>query len=163
MNPILFNGLSLVSKQILYQLITETYEMVVANTHPTVLEVIADIDLEADLKIIEALVHQVEIEEDKENFHDVIDVALSNIQNMIDSIKVELMFILREVEIHKDRYLPAYREPHFQNNLNKLVKHKKILDKRVDFFVKLLTLKKIKANIVTPHEALIDFINSDLK
>ena len=143
MQSIIVNSLTVVSKELLCKLICDTYNLVQENNKfPKVQTVLSDLDIEADLKVIDALIKQVDFAEKEEGVFDVVDVALDNVKEIIELIKKELEIILQVIEDHKTKYLADYRDPAFNANLNNLVRHKIILDKRVDFMIKLIVLKK---------------------
>lgn len=144
MEHLIISGLTMAGKELLCQLIYDTYHLVQTTTskHPKVQAVLAQLDLEADLEVIKALVKEVEIEEEKEGKIDAVDVALINVKKMIECIKKELEIIQIEVDLDGARYFTNWRVPTFQRNLDNLVKHKTILDKRVQLLMDLLKLKR---------------------
>lgn len=150
MENLIIQGLTIAGKEVLTKLIYDTYTVIQENEqHPKAQVVLEQLDLEADLRVIEALVRQVEVTENNEGIFDAVDVALYNLKQMIELIQKELQEIHIEQELHKTRYLADYRDPSFHSNLDNLIKHKKLLDKRIDFLIKLLNLKK--NNPLLPH------------
>jgi len=142
MEALLISGLTSVGKEILYKLIMETCTLInKKEQHVQIRNKLAELDLEADLQVIMALINETELSEKEENVADVVDIALFNVKQKIEIIKKELETIQKIEDSHKNSYFAYYRTPPFYQNLDNLTRHKKILDRRVDFLIKVLTLK----------------------
>jgi len=148
MESLLISGLTIAGKEILYKLIMETCGLInKKEQHNKVKNALTELDLKANLILIQSLVKQTEIAEDKENVADVVDVALSNVKEMIEIIKKELETIQKIDDSHKNSYLAYFLTPPFYQNLENLNRNNTILNHRVDFLIKVLTLKHINTTI----------------
>ena len=143
MNALILQGVSLAGSQIISKLITETYKLIQENDDPRVKNVLEEIDLEADLQIIQALVDEIEIDERQEGTLDVVDVALQNVNIMVSIITSELESINHKTIRHRSKSI-INAKPAIKSNLDQLIQHKTILDKRVDKLIQLIQLKRFR-------------------
>ncbi len=110
--------------------------------NPKVNNFLAELDIVADLRVIETLVRDVTISEQKENIEDAVDMALANVKEILLVIKDELQAINVELVNHQNRFFASFFDPNISLNLENMTKHKAILDKRLDLLIKILTLKR---------------------
>ena len=157
MQAIVVSLLTEAGKQIIYDILNETYGLIKESIkNPKVNNIVEEMDLIADLKVVETLVNDVTVSEQKENVVDAVDMALINVKDTLLIIKGEMQTIQTELAAHELRFFANYREPNIAVNLENLAKHKAILDKRVDLLIKLLALKRegeVMAEVVgaEPH------------
>ena len=143
MQAVLVSTLSLAGKKMMLEVIQEIYAKMKETKNPKVQNLLFHLDLQSDLKVIQALVEEISIKELEEGQYDVVDVALEQVKDMMISIKDELGKIQIEINNHESKYFAEYREPNFNINLNQLIENKIILDKRVDLLIKLIMMKEL--------------------
>jgi hypothetical protein len=134
---VLFAGTNIFASMIydIYGLLKDT------TTHPMVFSVMVELDLEADLKVIEALVAQFNLE-NFEAEHPV-TISLKNVEEMISKIKSEMIDIKTIADSHKQKWFHYWRNPDCKPQLKRLTRNKKILDKRVDMLIDLLKVSEL--------------------
>ena len=143
MQAVLVSTLSLAGKKVLLEVIQEIYAKMKEAKHPKVQSLLTHLDLQSDLKVIQSLVEEIAIKELEEDQHDVVDVALGQVQEMMVLIKNELIKIQSAVSVHESKFFAQYREPNFQINMSQLIENKIILDKRVELLIKLIMMKEL--------------------
>lgn len=140
METIIITGIASVSKSFLTHMIYDSYDLIkdtAAHNNPYLQEIINDMDLHADFKVIGALLE--EISDDKTN--KAVGICLKNVSDMVQEIKSELEAIKQEIIEHEARWFAGWRTPNYEKNIKNLIKHKKILDNRVDLLIKLLRVE----------------------
>lgn len=215
MNTLIVTGLTFAGKKLLINLISEIYESAAnaAELSEYVQITLEKLDLEADLKVIRALVESINVDEidsqdsqiiiendiiihhhhynkkhkhhkkhryydhknrsgdyewlqeapntesildskddedhlnnpnnEKiENNFDPIAICLDNVNEMLIMIQNELKYIMNEIYIHKTRFFYWWRKPNIENNIEQLIRNKRILDKRVNLLFKLISIRK---------------------
>ena len=153
MQAVLVSTLSLAGKKMMIEIIKEIYTKMKETKHPKVQTLLSHLDLQSDLKVIQALVEEISIKELEEGQYDVVDVALEQVKDMMILIKDELEKIQIEINNHESKYFAEYREPNFNINLNHLIENKIILDKRVDLLIKLIMMKEFHSLASTISES----------
>lgn len=134
-------GLTIAGKSLFGRVIYDTYDLVKDTAyHPEVNGVLTEIDLEADLKVIEALVNQLAICCIEDNGP--LAICLHQVDEMVHLIRNELKSVKQVLEDHQNKYFARLRTPSYHSHLGQIVKHKKILDKRVQMLIELVKLRK---------------------
>jgi len=143
MEAMVISLLTVAGKKIIYEILEETYELIKGSIkNPKVNNVLAEMDLIADLKVIEVLVGDVTVSEEKEGVVDAVDTALANVKDSLLVIKEEMRIIKDHLDDHERRFFASFFEPNVTENLENIAKQKVILDKRVDLLIKLLAIKR---------------------
>ena len=161
METVLTAGLLSAGKGFLAHMIYDSYDIIKETAtyeHPYLQGILNELDLKADLQVIQSLLskinHNSVIIQDEENEGnnsennennikkevDPILVCLQNVTQMVCLIKDELKNINEEIKKHDERWLANWRTPSYQGHINKIILHKKILDKRVDLLIKILQI-----------------------
>jgi hypothetical protein len=154
MQPIIMSLLSEAGKQIIYEVLNDTYSLIKDSIqNAKVNNCLTELDLIADLQVIEALVRDVAISE--QHKREFIEVALANVKEILTIIKNELQLVQNELIIHENRYFSKYREPNIGPYLENLICHKTILDKRVTLLMEMLTIDHSTAS--TKSSSVINF------
>jgi hypothetical protein len=130
----------IVSKSVFCHLIFDLYSLVKNSTHhPIVQSVLVKLDLEADLKVIEALT--IQLEEIKLSSTSAIYICLKQVEELVKLMRNELLQINRIVKYHFDsKWFSTMRVPNCSANLDRLIYQKTVLDKRVDLLIRLMSL-----------------------
>ena len=152
MEPLMLSGLTLAGKSIVVNLIGDIYHLArETGYNPEVRALLDHLDLEADLKVVEAQIHQIE---DRPRYHvrlspqktqlldDPGQICLDQVHEMISKIKEELEEIRRLTEEHNQKWFAGWRTPGYTPYLEAIRKHKGILDKRVNRLFKTINLQK---------------------
>lgn len=112
--------------------------LLISSGHEQVEKTLTVLDLPAKLKVLDAI-----LEENKDSkFGGSIDLALMNVQDIVDKIHEELKLIEKAIEYHKTKYLNSWRSLGCDKNIERLVIQRKILDERFELFIKTLVLEK---------------------
>ena len=162
METLVFTGIVNAGKGFLAHMIYDSYDLLkdtATQQHPHLQNVLLELDLKADLQVIEALLMQIKDEEfkglDQQHIHlkkssekdgkkelkTPISICLKNVSEMVGLIKNELENIKEEIKDHEQKWLANWRTPPYEPHLRKLAKHKKILDKRMELLIKILQLE----------------------
>lgn len=141
METLAITGITIAGQTIFGRVIYDTYDLVKdTTTHPVVNSVLGELDLQANLSVIEALVQQIETERLDEK--DPLAICLHQVNDMVHRIKEELEEIKKELKDHEEKWFAGWRTPAYQGPLRRLTYHKKLLDKRVDMLIELIKLHK---------------------
>ena len=126
-----------VASVFLVNVISDTYRLIrdsATTKNPHFESVMRKLDLEADLRVIEALVKS-----DKP-INEAQRLAIKNVSDMVGKIKGDLEKISRGIEYDMTRYLNSWRSPTYLDILKQMENHKKILDMRVTRLVQILSI-----------------------
>lgn len=143
METIAMTGITIAGQTIFGRVIYDTYDLVKDTTsHPVVNSILGEIDLQADLSVVEALVNQVnsQIKTEQLSQNDPLTISLHQVNDLVHRIRDELEEIKKELRDHQQKWLASWRTPDYQRPLNRLVHHKKLLDKRVQMLIELIKL-----------------------
>eukprot|EP01098_Paradermamoeba_levis_P002951 TRINITY_DN1392_c0_g7_i1.p1 TRINITY_DN1392_c0_g7~~TRINITY_DN1392_c0_g7_i1.p1 ORF type:complete len:276 (+),score=125.57 TRINITY_DN1392_c0_g7_i1:312-1139(+) len=119
--------------------ITELYKKVRGLvSHPEVHKVFEELDLEAQLEVVESLL----VEMGKFEYENsAISLAFTNVYQSLNKIKGILNQIHEEIELHhQTKWFASWRTPNYESLLSKLKKTKKIMDERVEILIKLILI-----------------------
>lgn len=143
METLAITGLTIAGKSLFGRVIYDTYELVKDTAyHPEVSAALAEIDLEADLEVIEALLREIGRNGGVGEREDSpLAICLSQVDRMVHMIRDELRLISLELKEHEHKFMSKWRTPDFHHHLKKVVKHKEILDKRTEMLIKLIKLQ----------------------
>jgi hypothetical protein len=141
MEALAITGLTIAGKSLFGKVIYDTYDLVKISTiHPAVNQVLSDIDLEADLEVIEALIKDIEKNGGVEHEQSPLAICLHQVDRMVHMIRDELKLINMELDAHGEKWMARWRTPNYRPGLDRLVNHKKILDKRVARLIELMRI-----------------------
>jgi hypothetical protein len=155
---------SLIGKGVLAQAVYDTSNYLlgfaresVIDNHPVVSNVLEDLDIHASLDIVNAI-----LKETPDNYekHVSLHICIHHINDIIGKIQNLLKSINDEINNHQNKYFHYWRTPTYHNDINKLKKNKKILDERVDMFIKVLQIPKTP---FSPSFKRLDNLNSKIQ
>jgi len=142
METLAITGLTIAGKSLFGRVIYDTYDLVKDTAyHPEVSARLAEIDLEADLEVIEALLKQIERNGGIRDEESPLAICLHQVDRMCHMIRDELKLISLELKEHEHKFMAKWRTPNYHIHLHKIVKHKEILDKRTEMLIKLIKLR----------------------
>lgn len=142
METLAITGLTIAGKSLFGRVIYDTYDLVRDTAyHPEVSSRLAEIDLEADLEVIEALLKQLERNGGIENDQSPLAICLHQVDRMVHLIRDDLKLISMELKEHENKFMAKWRTPNYHSHLYRIVKHKEILDKRTEMLIKLIKLR----------------------
>lgn len=98
---------------------------------------ISDSDIEIKMKIIKALVDDLE---KKKNSSEYVKISLESLHEITEKIHYELDKIKNKIEYHKSLYFNYWRSLDCDINLKNLKKYNDLLDKRIDLLTKMLSI-----------------------
>ena len=143
MEALAITGLTIAGRSLFGRVIYDTYDIVkIITDHPEVNQVLSDIDLEADLEVIDALLKSIEKDGGIKDEKSPIAICLCQVNRMVHIIRDELKLINMEIKQHEEKWLSNWRTPNYRPALARLVKHKKILDKRVARLIELMKISQ---------------------
>nr|QDY51977.1 hypothetical protein 2_49 [Mimiviridae sp. ChoanoV1] len=96
-------------------------------------ELLEEIDIYKKIEIVESLFSNYNYDLTKKT----LTLALNNLHEISDKINEELEIIKKDIEYNKTLYFSNIRANRYNKNLENLKKHTKILDQRLDLFIKL--------------------------
>lgn len=109
-------------------------------SHPLLDEELDKLDIVPMLQTVGALVKDVP---DDLKADEAAGIALNNIVDMLDKIRLTLERLNKETEYHNtQRWLASLRSPQYDLDLAKLRTYKTILEQRIDLFIKILSLQR---------------------
>ena len=137
MEAVLFTGLLSVSKGFISHLIYDSYDLIkmtAQHNNPALREALNNMDLEANLKVIEALLEELS---EKHNSKTV-SICLDNVSVMLQKIKGEMDEINKEIKYNESKWFSSWRTVNYENNIKNIIKHNAILEKRLDLLIKIM-------------------------
>ena len=123
------------------QLIYDAYGLAKdVTTHPQVSRAMEQMDLGADLKVIEALVKKIGNQRGYRipDPDDPMIICLHQVEEMIQKIKTNLEEIDQLIKVHHTKYFASWRATGCDPLLNRLKVHKKTLDNRVNRLIQMM-------------------------
>lgn len=105
------------------------------TTHPQLSQAMTQMDLGADLKVIEALVKKIERKQSTSKVissNDPLSICLEQIEEMVVKIRKDLEEINKLLKEHKEKYFANWRSTGCDPIIERLKAHKKALDSRVN-------------------------------
>ena len=96
-------------------------------------ELLEEIDIYKKIEIVESLFSNYNYDLTKKT----LNLSLNNLHEISDKINEELEIIKKDIEYNKTLYFSNIRANKYNKNLENLKKHTKILDQRLDLFIKL--------------------------
>lgn len=141
METAIVNGALLVSKGLLSSAIYDIYGLIKKSaSNSYCYKLIEQLDIEADIEVVEALIEDVE-QNGKTKIHS-IQTCMKHIQTLLEKIKIELENIhLKTIDGHYQNYYSYWSSsPNYNENVTNLKTHKAQLNKRLDTFVKILSI-----------------------
>lgn len=143
METLAITGITIAGHTLFGRVIYDTYDLVRdTTTHPVINSVLSDLDLQSDLNVIEALIRQVDKQIENLSEDDALAISLHQVDNLVHRIKDELAEIKTELKLHEEKWFSSWRSANYQKPLNRLTRHKKLLDKRVNMLIELIKLHK---------------------
>jgi len=140
MESLILTGSSILARGLISSIASEIYNNVRDKKNIKISKIIQELDIEADIQLVEALVNDIKLyEKDK---HSVIQMCIQHIYETINSIKEEITIMkVKLVEYHYKASLSYYyyyfSEPNYEENKSNLTKLKGILKMRVDSLIKI--------------------------
>ena len=139
--------LNMVGKNFLTQAISDTtnliFSLVKGAAHytdfPEITNCYEDMDIHANLEVVNALMEEIKNYEESDKS---IKVCLKNLHEIVEKIFCEMKEINDIVAYHKTKYFNNLRSVDLTINLNKVKKYKKIMDKRLELLLNILSVKK---------------------
>ena len=95
-------------------------------------ELLEEIDIYKKIEIVESLFSNYNYDLTKKT----LNLSLNNLHEISDKINKELKIIKKDIEYNKTLYFSNIRANKYNKNLENLKKHTKILDQRLDLFIK---------------------------
>lgn len=134
----------IVTKSMFAHLIYDVYGIAKesAASYPALEKVLAELDLGADLKVIEALLKQLEQWDELKDDHP-LSICLKQVEEMIQKIKKELSAVGKSVKDHDQKWFSGWRYVDCQHNLENIRKYKKTLDSRVQLMIQLMRINRM--------------------
>ena len=142
MEVLALKGAAFVGQTCFMSIIYDVYGLVKDNTinNPAVNNVLLDLDLTAELEIIESLATSLE-ENRKCHASPLIRIALNHVEENITLIKKELEQIKQITHDHQYKWFANWRSPSYDQNLKNLRRLKKNLDCRVTRLIEVMKIK----------------------
>ena len=139
MEALAFNGLTIAGKAFFAHAVYDSYGLIKDTAvHPAISAVINDLDLEADLQVIEALLKQIGHIDSEEA---PLAISYHQVNEMVVKIKEELEKIKEKLVEHDEKYFSKWRTPDCVQQLENVRHYKQILDRRVSLMMKLIKLR----------------------
>ena len=152
-NTIFYTGQlvsSLIGTDILTKAITDTSTTVynllyglVDNGDPELERVLEELDVFAQLRCVESVTKHsgnVSITSSR-------TICLEQLHEIICRIREDLRQINRNLELHKQKYFSSYRKPQNGVEIKNLRKHKRILDQRLEMFMKVVQIESVQMQV----------------
>ena len=137
---------SLVGKGVLTQAVGDTSSYLlsfarssVVDDHPRLTSVLEDLDIDASMNVIKALLKETPDHYEKEGS---LHICIHNLNDVVENIQDTLVRINEEVNFHETRWFNKMRTPRYGIDIDRLVRYKKILLERLDIFIQLLQIPK---------------------
>ena len=135
---------ALIGRQILSQAISDASYSIYTNVNSIfyysndVDKVLRDLDVGNKIKMLEEMTKS--IEKKCKNNHKLMEMSLASIHDMIIKIREDLKKINKRIERHKKKYFASWRSVNCSRELNDLVSHCDILDKRFNYLVRAIDI-----------------------
>lgn len=109
---------------------------IVSSGHNSIQKTLITLDLSAKLKVLDEILK----ENNDSKYGGSVDYALINLNDIITKIHKELVEINKIIEYHETKYLSSWRSLGCDENIERLIIYKKILDERFELFIRTLNL-----------------------
>lgn len=135
---------ALIGRQILSQAISDASYSIYNNINSIfyystdVDKVLRDLDVGNKIKMLEEMTKS--IEKKCKGNHKIMEMSLASIHDMIIKIREDLKKINQRIEKHKKKYFASWRSVNCSKELNDLVSHCDILDKRFNYLVRAIEI-----------------------
>ena len=135
---------SLIKKELISQTISESTKNIVYNLGNLMKDefefknIIEELDLMSKIDIINSLINDI----DSKNINEIIHKVIHYLHMIIDTIKLEIEEINKDIKAHKELWFHNFRTANYKVKIERLIKHNQILDKRLDLFIKVYNIEK---------------------
>lgn len=126
----------LVSKEIVSSTVSKIYNSITGISEYNlehINELLEELDLYKKIEIVESIFENNKMDITKKTFN----IALNNLHEISEKISKELEILKNDIEHSKTLYLKNFRNHKYIKILENLKRHNKILDNRLDLFLKL--------------------------
>jgi len=103
-------------------------------------ELLENLDINNKIEIITSLI--TDLEYDNKMYSDTCKKNIHSLIDIINKIKNEIKEIKNDIEQHEQKWFYKYRSNTYNNKINNLVNHTKIMENRLDIFIKIINLNK---------------------
>ena len=114
---------------------------------PILERAIDELDVKAQIKCVESIIGNL----DKGNITKSLNISLEQLHDIICRIREDLKQINSNFTLHQQKYFYYYRKIDNSIEILNLRRHKKILDQRLDMFMKIFTIDNINQNYGSGH------------
>lgn len=109
---------------------------------PVLERAIDELDVRAQIKCVESIIGNLE----NRNLTKSLNISLEQLHEIICRIREDLKQINQNFRRHSQKYLYYYRRIDNSSEINNLKRHKKILDQRLEMFMKIFTIDNNRNN-----------------
>ncbi len=141
---------NLIGNDILTKAISDTANTIynllygLINIDDPILEMtLESLDVKAQIKCVESMISTL----DNKKFNLTINLSLEHLHEIICKIREDLKQINNNFQQHAKKYFYYYRTIDNSIEIENLTRHKKILDQRLDMFMKIFTINNINKTI----------------
>ena len=134
-NEIFSNAIGEITLNI-YQLLFKLVEK--ADTKLDI--ILEDLDIRSQIICIESVLKTIP----KETTENAITLSLESLHEMIFRIKQDLELLNKKINQYNQSFMNYFTKINIQTELDNLIRHKKILDYRLDLFINILKIQKLK-------------------
>ena len=113
---------------------------IVDNRDPVLDKTIEELDIKVQIQTINSMINNITPELKTE----AISLSLHHLHDIICKIREDLKIISNILIQHSEKYFSYFRSVDYKRELKELKNHKKILDTRLDLFVKLIKVEESK-------------------
>lgn len=155
-NTIFYTGQlvsSLIGSDILTKAISESSSTIynllyglVDNGDPELERVLEELDVFAQMRCVESVTKY----QGGAPITSARTICLEQLHEIICRIREDLRQINGNLELHKQKYFASYRNPHNSVEIKNLRGHKRILDQRLEMFMKVVQIESVQIQVPTP-------------
>lgn len=137
---------TVIGKEVVIKAITDTSSNVysqltsiISNNNHGINKLLEEMDIDAKLKTLEALIS--EIEKTEKYKQESVHLSLNFIHQSISKIHKNLEKLDKEIKYHDSKWFSSYRSAEYKPTLDCIISDYIILEKRVDFLIKVIQIK----------------------
>lgn len=131
-----------IGKQIVSQAISDAsgsiYNSIrsIYSNHSKIDNILMELDIIHKTEIIDSLIKEIK------HYNYSIEQCLTSVHDIIINIKEDLNLIDLKIKKHKKKYLSKWRKINVSKEINNLIIHNKLVDKRLDYLLKALKINE---------------------
>lgn len=134
----MISGATIFGKALIMKAITDTYEHLYDHDDQNYADVLAKLDIKADLEVIENMLYEFS----NSDSCPIVELCIKHVHEEIENIQDTMKKINTKIIEHKEKYFFYWRHPDYDTEISTLKEQKILLDHRIDKLFTVIRLSK---------------------